>query len=142
MVNEPLATDPVSDLQIRHQIDNRLLEHPRANRVFHVVLTAAFEHDRVNPVSREQKRQRQTCRAGSNNPYLRPLFHTEISGRVPAASLAPRIAAERIDRDSGYGRKGGHVDDHLSGRGATTEPDPGQQGSQDGTNAPDADAGA
>jgi hypothetical protein len=47
-----------------------------------------------------------------------------------------------MNREGGYGCKGRHVDDDLSGRGATTEPDTGQQGAQDGTKAADADAGA
>jgi len=73
VVNEPLATDAATNVQIRHQIDNGLLEHSRANGLFDIVPTAAFEHNRVNPVSREQKRQRQARRARPHDPYLRPL---------------------------------------------------------------------
>ena len=81
VVSKPLATDAVTNLQIRHQIDCGLLEHARSNRLFDFVPAAAFEHNRVDPVSREQKRQRQACRAGPHNPYLRAFLHVEVSRR-------------------------------------------------------------
>ena len=58
-VHDPLAVEPVGHAGAADEVDRALLEHPRADSPLHVVARAVLEDDRLDPLAREEPRERE-----------------------------------------------------------------------------------
>src|SRR5436309_5087594 len=67
VMNGSFTLHAFTKTHFRQQIDRALLEHTSSNCRFYLVSAAAFEHERINPLPREQQREEQTSWASPND---------------------------------------------------------------------------
>ena len=96
MVDDALARQPFTGADLRQDVDGALLQDTRPQPLLAVLTAAVLQHHRLDPAALEQLRQRQSGRAGPNDPHLSGLAnHASVrsnSAACPCPTPTHRVA--------------------------------------------------
>src|SRR5262249_53668178 len=101
MVHEPLAREPVADVQLIEQVDGALLEQARALTFLAIDAAARFEHHAIDAGAIGEARQKQAAGPRPDDPDLRA--HAPTTPATAAAGCARRSGG----RSRRWSRSGG-----------------------------------
>lgn len=74
---QSLFFQSLSHPELVHQIDRPLLEYTGPDPLLHVIAGAHLKHDRFDPVSLQQQRQKKSRGSRANNANLRSHFSVD-----------------------------------------------------------------
>jgi hypothetical protein len=87
------AAHPVADARLDQQFGRSLLEHAGPDPRFDVLAAAVLDHDRLDALQVKEMGERQTGRAGADDPDLRPGHSTPSSASTCCAIAKAEFAA-------------------------------------------------
>src|SRR5262249_31629843 len=81
-IGHALAHQAIGDAELMHEVDRAMLQHAGADAAFDVIAASRLEHDAFDVFARQQERQEQSCRSGSDDPNLCPHALPTMNRRI------------------------------------------------------------